>query len=252
MLYKIFQPITVRCKDTQGVSNRTDISMIVTSPNGSDLSAITMNGIGGGHYQASFNPNLCGRWIVRIVCNSNPKNNAFAKEYLIAQEIVNNLQGEQFTYVGKTIGSIDGANKIHCNLWNNSSSIIKIQKIISQVKFDAAGTGKTVSYEGIKTSSQGTGIFVNIIGLDSQAPTLSGISFITSFSASPSIVSNGELFSYNLHNEESNPGLGNSEVFKSGFGVSPIIIRPNEGLCIKQSGLSGAGKVNIFYYFTID
>ena len=111
MYNKVFHPILVRCKDTQGKTDKTDISMIVTDPNWSDLPSVNMIGIGGGHYQSSFIPNLCGRWIVRIICLSNPRNN-FSREYFVAQETVPNLQGEENTYVGKTLGSTVGANKV--------------------------------------------------------------------------------------------------------------------------------------------
>jgi len=250
MYNKVFHPILVRCKDTQGKTDKTDISMIVTDPNWSDLPSVNMIGIGGGHYQSSFIPNLCGRWIVRIICLSNPRNN-FSREYFVAQETVPNLQGEENTYVGKTLGSTVGANKIHCNLWNNSGSTIKIQKILAHARIDATGTGQFISFEGIRTSSQGTGIFINVIGLDSLAPALTGISFINNFSTNPTVLTNGELFGYNLDMEESRSGTGYIDVFKSGNGVSPIIVRPGEGFCIKQNTLIGAGKTSIFYYFTL-
>jgi len=74
--YKINKPIKVRFQSVGGETGIIDLKLTTTNPNDIDGSPITMVEISGhpGIYEATFTPDLTGRWWIKITSVLHPEN----------------------------------------------------------------------------------------------------------------------------------------------------------------------------------
>jgi hypothetical protein len=85
MQYKINEAIRIRYLAISLEEGLTDLKLVVTKPDGSDLSPVTLTELGDGLYETTFTPTVTGWYWVRINSVLKPRN-VYSKSYFIEQE----------------------------------------------------------------------------------------------------------------------------------------------------------------------
>jgi hypothetical protein len=247
---KLNNSFFVRYKEVDGLQGVSDLTLTPTDPSGIDRPPIFMSNLWGGIYEGGFIPDTIGHWFLRVSSASRPKNQE-SKDYWVSSEMTDNPQGDNNIYVAKVILSPVGANKIHCNLFNNlSGNTLKVLKVILSVNANASVTGHSIGFQLKRTSSKGTGTNAILTKLNSGATDLINL-FNHTFTAQPTLVANSEIASTCLDMEETRSGRYQQVLFDSQSVSSPIFLYPNEGLAVQQEALASAGNINIFYYLGV-
>lgn len=125
--YKINEAIKVRFQALGGQTGISDLQLVATNPNGVDGSPITLSELSNGLYEASFTPNLAGRWQVKITSSTYPENGTSESYYV----------GNQNADYNIIIGSDGNKLKVDSNgrletIVSSSSSAFPLQLLFNQ------------------------------------------------------------------------------------------------------------------------
>lgn len=81
-VYKLNEAIKVRFQALGGQTGITDLQLITTNPSGTNGSPITLTELSNGLYEASWTPNVVGRWLIKITSVLYPENGASESYYI--------------------------------------------------------------------------------------------------------------------------------------------------------------------------
>jgi len=90
-IYKLNEAIKVVFQALGGQTGITDLSMVVTDPDGNDSSPVTMTELSNGLYEKEFTPDEIGRWWIEITSTSYPENGSKTSYVVGYQEGADNI-----------------------------------------------------------------------------------------------------------------------------------------------------------------
>jgi sulfur carrier protein ThiS len=155
------------------------------------------------------------------------------------------IEPQSPVYAVAVNASAVAASKHHLSIWNDSSSYIKIRKVIVSMHETAAVSGYIMQYIMQRASAVSGGTALTIVKLDNRDPDLpSGISAATGATVT---LKEAPLAIFALNPEET--GAFAQIQFEP---PKPIVVAPSEGITIQQYATAGVGLFNAVIFFTVE
>jgi hypothetical protein len=150
------------------------------------------------------------------------------------------------TYYASVVASVVGANKRHLTIWNGHASIVvRVYNIRASGAPTATATGLVVPLTVFRISSAPTGgSNAVVVKADSDnANVPASITVTTGDTGGAAEV--GAIGCGTVSGEETSAAQGDT-IFDSPIdGSQPLVLRPGEGVLVKQGALASAGAISI-------
>jgi len=150
------------------------------------------------------------------------------------------------TYYASVTASTAGANKRHLTLWNGHASVVvRVYRIIAAGAPTAAVTGLVIPLTVSRISSAPTGGSAGtLVKSDSDNPNVPASITVTTGDTGGA-VEVGPVGCGVVSGEETS-AAGGGVLFDAPIdGSQPLVLRPGEGLVVRQGALASAGAVTI-------
>lgn len=177
-----------------------------------------------------------------------------AREYpvVVLADYLGHLIGSRDDYMAYYVPGTNAANRTVAELWNGSASGVVRVRGLWVIPNQAAIAGAAVQFDFNRTTAAGTaGTAVTPNPLDTNAAALA-----TGIAArhSSTVTAGTLLFSSYQFNEETNAANGlaqyQNQLPQMGDRVAEIVLRPSQGLLVKQIGANTVGATGALIYFT--
>ncbi|MEM1606195.1 MAG: hypothetical protein QXW41_08135 [Fervidicoccaceae archaeon] len=152
------------------------------------------------------------------------------------------------TYSATVTASANAANKTHILLFNGSSNVVRIRKIVVHAEVTGTVTGYEISYrlQRIDGYSGGTALSIQPFNTSREVP--SGISAV----ANPTSIVNPRPLLTLCVNPEETGGIHIVDIDTCVFEGECITLRQNEGVALQQYGTAGVGSTSSTIIFTVE
>lgn len=150
------------------------------------------------------------------------------------------------TYYASVIASVAGASKRHLTIWNGHATLVlRVYHIRAAGAPTAAVTGLVIPLYVAKISSAPTGGSAGtIVAADSQNAAVPG-TITATVGATGGATEDGPVGCGVVSGEETSAANGDT-LFESPIdGSQPLLLRPSEGVVVRQGALASAGAVSI-------
>lgn len=150
------------------------------------------------------------------------------------------------TYYAGVLNSAAAANKRHLCIWNGHASVVvRVYNIIASGAPTGTVTGQVIPLYVSRISSQPTGgSAATITKADTDNPNVpASIAVTTGDTGGAAEV--GPIGCGTVSGEETSSASGDVLFDAPIDGSQPFVLRPGEGLVVKQNALASAGAINI-------
>lgn len=150
------------------------------------------------------------------------------------------------TYFASIVASVAGANKRHLTIWNGHASVVvRVYDIHAATASTAAVTGLVIPLTVFRISAAPTGGTAAVLTkCDTNNPNVpASITVTTNDTGGATEV--GAVGCGVVSGEETAAMVSDSLFTSPLDGSQPLVLRPNEGITVRQGALASAGALTI-------
>jgi len=150
------------------------------------------------------------------------------------------------TYYASVVASAAGANKRHLAVWNGHATVVvRVYNIRAATATTAAVTGLVIPLTVLRISSAPTGgSAATITTSDTQNPTVP-VTITAIAGATGGATEVGPVGCGVVSGEETSSAVSDVLFDSPIDGSQPLVLRPGEGLVVKQGALASAGNITV-------